>query len=214
MTGASRAGRALIQRSKRSGEVLEPVPDEWRTIAETSKVIVSWPVWRDPPAAEPAARELSKDKLHTRAAETTEFVVPLGEKDGPGLEGVRLRVSAWAYERERDVTANLEVSGGRSFVTIARVDAWPSDPHVNTRWRDHPKGRHLPGIIDGHHVHRFADNAPLGRPAFGPLGNLPIAVPVGGGIRSFRDFLRTVSAEFRIAGLDDIDTPEGWRRLI
>jgi hypothetical protein len=98
------------------------------------------------------------------------------------------------------VTATLEVEGGRSFVTIARVDAWPPDPHVNALARRDPVLRRLPRIIEGHHAHRFADNARLGRRAFAPHANLPVAAPVRGKLRSFRDFARIVGEEFRIEG--------------
>jgi hypothetical protein len=133
-----------------------------------------------------------------------------------GLEGVRLRLTAWAFRRNIDVTATLEVVGGRSFVTIARVDAWPSDPHMNVRARKVSGLKHLPPQVDGCHVHRFADNAKMGGEAFGagPHGNLPVAAGIPNGLGSFRDFLRTVGVEFNIAGLDDVQPPESWMVII
>lgn len=112
------------------------------------------------------------------------------------------------------MTATLEIPGGRSFVNIARVDAWPTAPHANVRARKLGGLRHVPPIVDGHHVHRFSDNARLGKDAFAPQGNLPIAVPVEQPLRSFTDFLRIVTREFRIDGLDGIEPPESWRLLI
>lgn len=52
---------------------------------------------------------MSRSDLHSVAAETTEVVIPLGDVNGVGLEGVRLRVNAWAYRRLHEVTATLEL---------------------------------------------------------------------------------------------------------
>ena len=139
-------------------------------------------------------------------------MVPLADKHGIGLEGVNIRITAWPYRKNYDVTATLEVPGGRSFVAIARVDAWPPDPHMNVRARGHPGCRHLPNEVIGHHVHRFEDNARLGREAFG-AGNLPLAAPVNGRLESFRDFLQILSDEFRIDGLDQLSPPD-WTVMI
>jgi hypothetical protein len=133
--------------------------------------------------------------------------MPLARRSGAGLEGVRLRLTAWPFRKEYDVTATLEVEGGRSFVTIGRVDAWPSDPHINSIARKHSALRHLPAQIDGHHVHRFGDNALLGRGAFAPMSNLPVAAPIEDRLQSFRDFLRIVGREFRIDGLSEFTPP-------
>ncbi len=199
----------------RNGEhLLDPVPEFWRQAAEIEKSLLEWPSWPAPEGVPHGARvPASRGQLHTVAGETISTVVSLKEKSGPGLEGVRLRLTAWAFRRDVDVTATLEVPDNR-FVTIARVDAWPSDRHANTRARRLPALRHLPAIIEDHHVHRFADNARLGRGAFAPHGNLPVAAPIDQQLRSFRDFVRIVAAEFRINDLDDIDPPESWRMLL
>jgi hypothetical protein len=190
------------------------VPDAWRRIAEQQKTILGWPAWSEVEPLPTGHRVVTlRGDLHTAAAETTEAVIQLGDQSGIGLEGVRLRLVAWAFRRLHEVTATLEVEGGRSFVTIARVDAWPADPHMNITARRHPALRHLPPTIDESHVHRFAENARLGRSAFGPEGNLPVAAPIPHDLRSFRDFLRTVSAEFRVDGLDEFDPPD-WQVLI
>jgi hypothetical protein len=141
------------------------------------------------------------------------MVIPLAQKGGAGLEAVRLRLTVWPFRKEYDVTATLEVEGGRSFVTIARVDGWPPDPHVNGAAKRHPALRHFPAIVEGHHVHRFLDNARLGRAAFAPMSNLPVAAPLGDALQSFRDFARTVEREFRIDGLSGLPPPD-WQRLI
>jgi hypothetical protein len=88
--------------------------------------------------------------------------------------------------RAGEVTATLEVAGNRSFVTIARVDGWPVDPHINPVMRQHPTLRRLPAQIDGDHVHRFTDNARLGVEAFAPYANLPVAAPLPNDLESVR----------------------------
>jgi hypothetical protein len=146
------------------------------------------------------------------AGETIELLVALADEHGVGLEGVNLRIIAWPFKRHYDVSATLEVRGGRSFVSIARVDAWPPDPHLNARARGHPACGHLPLQVDGHHVHSFEDNARLGRDAFG-AGNLPLAAPVDGRLEGFRDFLRIVGEEFNIAGVEQLDPPN-WTVML
>lgn len=190
------------------------VPEGWRRAAEAVKEPISWPTWPMPPSLPSGtAVRARQDQLRSQAAELVEVVFPLAQKAGPGLEGVRLRLKALAYQRERDVTATLEVQGGRSFVTIMRLDAWPSDPHANLRARAHPAMNHVPRIVDGHHLHPFEENARIGLEAFAPEANLPVAVSIGP-IRSFRDCLRTVSEHFRIEGLIDLQAPESWRSLL
>ena len=120
---------------------------------------------------------------------------------------------AWAFRELREVTATLEVAGNRSFVTIARIDGWPVDPHINPMMRQHPSLKRLPAQIDSHHVHRFADNARLGVEAFAPYANLPVAAPTSDDLGSFRDFLRTVAAEFQIDGADKLQAPD-WRVML
>jgi hypothetical protein len=205
-----------LDRQLRASRVAEEVPELWRQIAEKDKALVAWPVWSDPLLPPPNRRGQNNnpDKLHTTAAETVQTLVALAGKSGPGLEGVRLRIVAMAYRRELDVTALLEVPGARSFINIARVDCWPSGPHANTRTRRHSALRHLPPIISGHHIHRFADNARLGMEAFLPPNNLPVAGPIENAILSFRDFTRIVGQEFKIDGLDDIDPPQSWKMLL
>ncbi|MGY3341955.1 hypothetical protein ACVWZ4_004333 [Bradyrhizobium sp. USDA 4472] len=157
---------------------------------------------------------MSKSELHTVAAETTEVIIPLADENGVGLEGVRLRLSAWAYRRQHDVTATLEVAGGRrSFVNISRIDAWPADPHFNTIARKTAGLGHVPPVVEHCHIHRFEDNAKVGGIAFLPPHNLPIAVPFSEPLTSFRSFLRMVAQEFNIQGLDDFPAPP-WQEYL
>jgi hypothetical protein len=204
-----------VARRSTSGLVLpSDVPPEWQRIAEISKTMLAWPAWSQVEPLPTGDRVVTRrNALHTAAGELTSVVIALAESGGAGLEAVRLRLTAWPTRREFDISATLEVEGGRSFVTISRIDAWPPDPHVNTVARKHPALRHLPKRIDGDHVHRFADNARLGRAAFAPLANLPAAAPIEGGLRSFRDFARIVETEFRIEGFQKFNPPD-WQRLI
>ncbi|MBY0364342.1 MAG: hypothetical protein K2X45_20740 [Phreatobacter sp.] len=193
----------------------DDIPNIWSSAAASFKEPIDWPVW--PVVSLPSAKAQAgaRDQhLRTSAGETVRVVISLKEKNGPGLEGVRLRLVAWPFIREHEVTATLEVAGGRNGVTIARVDAWPADPHSNNRARANPELRHLVGLIEGHHVHRFDDNARLGRSAFPPSANLPIARPIDGGIRSFRQFLAVVEREFLIEGIADFPPPPQWSSLI
>jgi hypothetical protein len=158
-----------------------------------------------------------RDDIHTVSAETTEALFLLADDKGIGLEGVRLRLKAWAYRRHRDVTATLEVVGGRNFVTISRIDAWPSDPHHNSfKVLRKPGLKRFPGQISGCHVHRFGDNEKYGAEAFGagPEGNLPVASAFPNDLQSFRDFLRSVRAEFNVDGLDEYPGPPSWQGLV
>lgn len=157
---------------------------------------------------------MAKLDLQSVAAETVEVVIPLGDADGVGMEGVQLRLNTWAYRRQHETTATLEVAGGRrSFVNIARVDAWPANPHFNTLARKIAGLRHVPAVVEGSHVHRFADNEKFGGKAFLPSYNLPVAVPITEPLTSFRGFLRTVAQEFNIRRLEDFPPPT-WQEYL
>src|SRR5665213_8778 len=133
-------------------------PSHWRDIAKQRKSIAVWPDWSDPPVLPARRVGDDRDDVHTVAGEGIELLVPLADEHGVGLEGVNLRLTAWPYRREYDITGTLEVPGGRSSIAIARVDGWPADPHLNLRARGHPGCGHIPLEINGHHVHRFDDN--------------------------------------------------------
>jgi hypothetical protein len=192
---------------------ISPVPDRWRRIALMRKTIQVWPEWSEvtPLAAKKTGSTQDRDDLNTNAAETIELIVPLSDEHGVGLEGVRLSITAWPYRKLEDITALLEVPGGRSFTNIARVDGWPLDPHMNLRSRNYPGLGHLLPEVIGHHVHRFDDNARLGLDAFG-AENLPLAAPITQRLESYRDFLRVVGAEFNIDGTDQLVPPD-WSTL-
>jgi hypothetical protein len=204
--------------SKSKSNAVVVIPETWRHIVERKKTLISWPPWSEVQALPTGSKvHTHRDDLHTVSAEITEALFQLADEDGTGLEGVRLRLKAWAYRRHRDVTATLEVVGGRSFVTISRVDAWPSDPHHNSYKALSKSGlKAFEPIIDGCHVHRFADNVKYGREAFGagPEGNLPVAEAFPHNLQSLRDFLRSVGAEFRIEGLDEFPGPPSWQVIL
>lgn len=192
----------------------QAIPPAWATIASQSKTLLTWPSWSEPELPVPATKPArSRQDLNSIIAETTEVVLPLGDASKVGLVGVQLRLTAWAYRRMHEVTATLEVPGGRrSFVTIARLDAWPSSPHMNVTARKTSGLRHVPLLVEGSHVHQFSDNARLGLPAFLPPRNLPVAVPIEP-LTSFRGMLRTVAQEFVIVGLEDFDPPP-WQEYL
>jgi hypothetical protein len=199
----------------KSKSIVTVIPSGWRPIVQRKKTALGWPEWSDV-AALPTGRKVRhrRDDVHTVAAEITEAVFQLADESGIGLEGVRLRLKAWAYRRHRDVTGTLEVVGGRNFVTISSIDAWPSDPHQNSfKALRKPALRNFPGQISGCHVHRFDDNVKYGAEAFGagPEGNLPVAAAFPKDLESFRGFLRSVGAEFNIEGLDEFPSPPSWK---
>jgi hypothetical protein len=194
------------------------LPKEWREIVQQPKTIIGWPDWSGIEAL-PTGKNVRtrRGDIHTVSAEITEVLFQLSDQNGIGLQGVRLRLKAWAYKRHRDVTATLEVLGGRSFVTISRVDAWPSDPHRNSfKILKVPQLKGFPAELAECHVHRFDDNAKYGAAAFGagPEGNLPVAAALPNALQSFRDFLRSVGTEFDIGGLDNFPGPPSWQGLV
>jgi hypothetical protein len=180
--------------------------------------MLGWPQWSVIAALPSGPRvRTSRGQLHTAAAEVTDAVVQLADENGVGLEGVRFRLKAWAFRRNEDLTATLEVLRGSKFVTIARVDAWPCDPHINTHKVRKISGlKHLPMYVDTSHSHRFLDNAKYGIVGFGPgpEGNLPVAAEILNELTSFRDFLRVVGVEFNIDGLDEIQAPQSWQVIL
>lgn len=194
----------------------EAIPERWRDIASVDKEPLTWPDWShvEPPPPPPKGKSSApRDEFRTSAAQRTQVVIPLAEVNGAGIESARLRITAWPRERNFDVTATLEIEGGRGFITIARVDAWPPDPHDNTR-RDICRRLGIPVTVEEHHVHRFDDNACIGREAFHPFGNLPIARPISEATLSFKKFMAIVETEFRISGIRDFPSPPNWGALL
>jgi hypothetical protein len=208
-------GRDMVRKPSSVGTA---IPDAWRRIAEQKKTMLGWPEWSVVAAWPSALNVWTPDAdPHTAAAGMTDAIVQLADEDGGDLEGVRLRLKSRLFRRNADVTATLEVLRGSRFVTIARVDAWPGDPHMNTqRVRNISGLKHLAALIQGSHVHRFSDNAKYGIDGFGPGldGNLPVAVGIPYKLASFRDFLHVVSEEFNISGLEEIQAPQSWQVIL
>ena len=182
------------------------------------KTLIGWPDWPAVPFVRSGTKvKTPRDDVHTGSTEETEVLFQLADEDGVGLEGAKLRISAWAFRRHCDVTATLEAVGGRSFVAISRVDAWPTTAHQNSYKALRKSGlKGYAGEIAGCHVHRFDDNVKYGPEAFGPgpEGNLPVAVAFPYDLQSFRGFLRSVETEFNIDGLEDFPSPPGWQGLV
>lgn len=192
----------------------EKIPERWREIATAEKELLAWGEWSKvvPPPQLPKGRQgTPPGTIRSSAAERTVVLLPLATTDGIGIEGARLRMVAWPFRREYGVTATLEVEGGKSFTTIARIDAWPSDPHDNTR-RDICRRLGIPVTVESHHIHRFEDNALIGLEAFS--GNLPIARPIHEATLSFKKFLAVVEREFRVRGLQGFPCPPTWEGLL
>jgi hypothetical protein len=85
------------------------IPVQWGQIAAATKTLMVWPIWPElPPWPQTKRAGSIRGELNTKAAELLEAVVPLGDEHGIGLEGVRLRMTAWAFRRLDEVTATLE----------------------------------------------------------------------------------------------------------
>lgn len=198
--------------------ITKSVPDAWRQLLLQQKTIGNWPDWSKVVSLRSGSKvKTRRDDVHTASAETTEALFLLADENGLGLEGCQLRFTAWAYKRRTDVTAVLLAFGGRNFVAISRLDAWPTTPHSNgLKALKKPGLKHLAADIAGCHVHRFDDNLKYGPEAFGPgpEGNLPVAVAFPNDLQSFRDFLRCVETEFNIDGLENFPGPLGWQGLV
>ena len=188
------------------------VPQAWREVASVEKEPIGWPEWSTPEApAVPKDGRTPRGELRSTAGARIEVVIPLAKVGGAGIEGARLRLLAHADRREWEVTATLEVEGGRSFVCIARVDAWPPDPH-KTVHRELCRRLGIPSEVESHHVHRFEDNALRGLEAF--RNGMPLARPIEGGNMSFRRFMEIVCAEFHVTGLEEFPPPPTWGSLL
>jgi hypothetical protein len=198
--------------------ILRAVPSDWLLTMRRRKTVFGWPEWSKVAELRTGKKvQPPRDDVHTVSTEETFAIFQLADENGVHIEGLRLRLTAWAYKRHKDVTATLEVVGGRNFVTISRVDAWPSTPHHNSfKVLKRLKGKGLSEVVSECHVHRFEDNEKYGPEAFGPgpEGNLPVAVAFPNALQSFREFLRSVGDEFNIDGLDDFPSPSGWQGLI
>ena len=187
------------------------VPERWREIAQRQKAIVGWPDWPDVelPPPPPKGRPVEQfGMLRTQSGKPSSVVFSLETTDGVGIEGARLRITAWPFLKCDDVTATLEILTDRGWINIARLDAWPRNLHRNSREVARRSG--VPTEVVGCHVHRFAENASFGPEAF--TDNLPVARPLDGVTRSFREFLAIVEREFCVE-IGEFPAPPGWDQL-
>lgn len=179
---------------------------EWCGLVQCRKAVFGWPSWIEVPSRHesPArARRAGRTPFISHEADRCTLTVLLADETSASLEGTHLRIMAWKRRSLEDVTAILETLYEGKPTCLARVDCHPRSPHTNQHWRKFG----CPATIDGSHVHRFEENARVGRDAFHPVGNLPVAYPVEEEPQSFRDFVRLVGVVFAIAGLDDLPPP-------
>lgn len=125
------------------------------------------------------------------------------DESGAALEGAEVVLMMWRHRPLVDMTALLHVSHGGKFVCVSRVDACPEKPHINVLWRRFG----CPPEIAGSHHHPFAQNASIGRKAFDPFGNLPVAYPLESEPEHLRDFLQVVEQAFKVEGLRILPPP-------
>lgn len=184
--------------------------DVWREAAEKPKVIFDWPSWEANEVvrlSKKQAGSLGHKPFRSSDAERLSLLAQLADVNGPSIEGLRLRLEAWANRPMCDLTATLELLDGAQWVCLSRVDVAPYGPHSNKDWRT----LGIPPDITGSHFHAFSDNVKLGKGAFAPTGNLPAARPLGREPDSFREFVVVVGQIFNIDGSADLPCPE-WQK--
>lgn len=142
--------------------------------------------------------------MKSKAAEQIQLLVQLEDEHGVVLEGVRLRLTAWADQPMVDIVAIFEILSSERWMCASRVDFVPQAPHSNKHWRK----LRLPADVNGSHIHSFEDNAKLGRLAFTASENLPAARPLGEEPNSLRDIFRVVGEAFKIEKLNALPMPE------
>lgn len=186
---------------------------EWGEIWRGPKSIVGWANdWQEIKVARLTQAQATKKgtkPFRSSDAQQLEIVNLIGDANCVSIEGLRLRIQAWRERPLTDVTATLELVRGYESVCLARVDMRPTSPHVNVHWRRFK----LVHEIEGSHVHPFDMNAKLGRDAFAPAGNLPVAVPLDPEPESFAEFVAMVEALFKIDGTAQLRGPDWNGRL-
>ena len=77
----------------KSKAVVTVIPSGWRQVVQRKKTLIGWPDW-SPVAALPTGKNVRprRNDVHTVSAEITEALFLLGDENGTGLEGVRLRL--------------------------------------------------------------------------------------------------------------------------
>lgn len=186
---------------------------EWEQLVSQPLSIVGWTAaWSPINMArlnKSQASRLKQKQFRSTEAQQIELLNVLGDASCTSIEGLRLRVQAWQTRPMVDVTATLELVRGHDSVCLSRVDMAPTSPHVNLHWRQF----RVPPEITGSHHHPFDLNARLGRQAFAPNDNLPLAMPLESEPASFHEFAVLVQNVFGIDGVADLPRP-AWNRSL
>lgn len=119
------------------------------------------------------------------------------------IEGAEILLLMWRNRLMEDMTALMNTMHEGKMVCISRVDVRPSAPHANRFWRRFG----CPAHVDCSHIHPFDQNALIGRHAFDPHGNLPVAYPLEAEPEHLRDFLQVVERTFNVTGLEQLPPP-------
>ena len=187
--------------------------NEWASLALRPKALFSWPDWQTPSVfveSKAAATRAGRSRFMSHEAERCRLHVQLMDESGAALEGMELLLMMWRNRPLIDMTAALNILHEGKFICIARIDARPEKPHTNIFWRRFG----CPPEIAASHHHPFAQNASIGRKAFDPYKNLPVAYPLDTEPEHLRDFLQVVEQAFKIEGLVNLPPPPTQGSLI
>jgi hypothetical protein len=172
---------------------------------DMKKRVFGYPDWQ---TREARRGPNSTFELRSNIAEEQQLVVSVADANMNSLEDVQLRIFVRKERLDQDVTAILEVAQN-GWISIARMDFWPSGPHVNKEWR---RLQIPPRIVTSHH-HAFSLNRKIGPEAFKP-GNLDAAVEFDPPPKSFRDVLRWIEQEWSIGGASSLPVPQHQRTML
>lgn len=193
--------------------VAVPIPPAWTSLVKQPKHLFGWPewiisnTWQEKPKQ---AKALSRRPLRSNETERLSLTAQLQNENGFNIEDTRLHIEAYKYRPQRNVSATLQILDESEWRVLARVDWAPHAPHSNVHWRKLA----LPSQVEGSHVHGFDDNAKLGRAAFQPFSNLPVARSLDVEPRHFKHFLSFVQEAFTAQGLSAIGDPPWQPRLL
>lgn len=176
--------------------------ERWVQLAAMKKQIFGWPDWQ---LSSPRQRKAGEVATH---ADQFFLSVLLCNESGASIEGLELRIVVWRDRPNEDATALLQTEDD-GWLAICRLDCWPPSPHENKDWRRLGCAPH----IEDSHVHLCVDNAKLGRKAFKPHQNLPVAVPVNETPHSWRDMMGLVEYYFNVDGAAQLPPPDWQGRL-
>jgi hypothetical protein len=187
--------------------------NEWGALAEGAKTLFSWPDWQSRRVyreSKKSAQVAGRLPFQSRETERYQLHVLLADTSGASIEGAALRIMVWRHRPMQDMTATLEATHQMKPVCLARLDVAPSGVHINRFWRRFK----CPPTIEGSHFHPFEQNALVGRSAFDPSENLPVAVPVDPEPQSFRDFVKVIGSVFNISETEKLPTPPAQESML